>query len=390
MKRKLISTVLALTLSVSVLSGCGSTAANNDTSSEANAADTSDTASAEESGATEEEKALAQELIDRSPTPEDNVTKGVVDEVVTLLKDKYEFEDVKEILVSGDTDTYVASGAGWYDALFNDSGIKVTIQQSVDDNEATLMERGELTFANRMLYPYLLNKQNNADVVAVWNSGNPAPEIVSVVVKSDSDYESFADLKGKKIASSAAGCPYSVLVELADHEGWTEGVDYTHVNTKEYVAALLAGEVDAIVYHPDWNISSVLLSGEAKIIDNALEDGVYVGGGGSRVIFTPTQYAKDNPNVVHGYVKLMEVVSAYLVNNKEDAAKIQESIDRTPAEGVEYWIDVAKETYYTNTLTLDEIKANSLSYDKWLIEHDESFDSELDMDNGIFAEEYFN
>lgn len=375
MKKRILIGMLVLAMCMGALSGCS----NNKTK----------TSAQNNVAATDEEKELAKELIDRAPTKADKVSAGVVNETIKLLKAKYKFEDVKKIYIEGDTDTYVALGAGWYEDLFADSGIKVEIQQSVEDNEPTLMERGDLTFANRMLYPYMLDRQMGADITAVWNSENPEPEIVTVVVKADSPYKSFADLKGKKIASSAAGCPYSVLVELADHYGWKEGVDYYHVNTKEYINALLAGEVDAVVYHPDWNISAVLLSGEAKIIDTALKDGVYTGGGGSRVIFAPTEYVKNNPNVVKGYVKLMEVVGAYLVNNKEEAAKIQESQDRTPAKGTEFWIDSAASTYYTSSLSLDEIKENDKRFNEWLVEKDSNFTEILDLDNGFYAEEYF-
>lgn len=380
MKRKIISIFLVAALVGTALTGCGSSSDSKKDTEDKLAANTD---------ATDEEIALAKELIDRSPVPEDKVTATVVNETIKLIKEKYDFEDVEKIYVPGDTDTYVAEAAGWFDATFNDSGIDVEIQQSVDDNEATLMERGDLTFGNRMTYPYLLNKQAGADIIAVWNSRNPDPEIVTVVVRADSEAESFADLKGCNIASSAAGCPYSVLVELADKEGWTEGVDYTHVNTKEYSTALLAGEVDALVYHPDWNISSILLSEEAKIIDYALEDGVYVGGGGSRVIFCPTDYAENNPNVVHGYVKLMEVVSAYLVNNPEKAGELQESMDRTPAEGTVFWINSAIPTYYTSEFTLDEIKSNLKTYNEWLNEKDSNFTTVLDFEEGVFDENYF-
>ena len=339
--------------------------------------------------ATDEEKALAQELIDRSPTQDDVVTKAVVEEGIKLIKEKYDFEDVGTVYVPGDTDTYVAEAAGFFEETFSDSGIKVEIQQSVDDNEATLMERGELTFGNRMTYPYLLNKQAGADIVAVWNSGNPDPEIVTVITRSDSEANSFSDLRGGKIASSAAGCPYSVLVELADEQGWTKGSDFEHVNTKEYTTALLSGEVDAIVYHPDWNTISALLSGEAKVIGYAKENGVYTGGGGSRVLFCPTEYAKKNPNVVKGYIKLMELVSAYLVSNPYDAGVLQESLDRTPAAGTYFWIQSAIPTYYTSQLSLADIKDNLKTYNEWLLEKDENFTTVLDFEDGVFDDSYF-
>lgn len=380
MKKKILALVFALTLSVASFTACG------------NGAGAKTTANNSYIEATDEEKALAKEFLDRAPTKDDKVTESVVNEFTELLKEKYKFEKQDKIFVSGDYDTYTALGKGWFDAVFGDSGIKVEIQQSVDDNEPSLMERGDLTFANRMLYPYLLDKKNDPDnkIIAVWNSDNPPKEIISVVVKADSDYKSFKDLKGKKIASSAAGCPYSALMELAQREGWEKGKDFEHVNTKEYTNALLAGEVDAIVYHPDTKVSSILLNGEAKIIDTAVDGGIYQSGGGDRVIFAPTQFVKDNPNITHGYIQLMEVVDAYLANNPEDAAKVRESIDRTPAESSVFWIERATGTFYTNPGSLEELKKNARGFSEWLTGVDSNFDAPVDVEDGFYAEEFFN
>lgn len=385
MNKKIFASTLALTLCTAIFTACG----NADGNGVANGQTAKKTAAVV---ATEEEAALAAEFLERSPVYEDVVTEGVVNEYIKLLKEKYAFEKYDKILVSGDYDTYTALGKGWYDALFADSGIKVEIQQSVDDNEPSLMERGELTFANRMLYPYLLDKKNDPDnkLIAVWNSDNPPKEIIAVVVKSDSEYKSFADLKGCKIASSAAGCPYSALMEQAQHNGWEKGKDFEHINTKEYTNALLAGEVDAIVYHPDKQVSPILLSGEAKIIDTALEGGIYEGGGGDRILFAPTDFVKNDPNITKGYVELMKVVGAYLVHNPEDAAAVREEIDRTPSESSVYWIEHATGSYYTNPRSLDELKDNARGFSEWLIDVDDNFSEPANVENGYFAEEYFN
>ncbi len=385
MKNRIVSVVLMLSLAVSALTACGS--------SDSNGLDTGKNAAKTEAVvANDTEKALAKELLDRSATPEDKITDGVVNEVIALLKDKYTFEKVGTIYVEGDNSVYAAQGKGWFKNLFGDSGIEVQIQQSVDDDEPSLMERGELHFANRMLYPYLIDKKNDPEnkLVAVWNSDNPPAEIVTVVARSDSDYKCFADLKGKKIASSAAGCPYSTLIELAANQGWEYNVDYEHVNTKEYTAALLAGEVDAIVYHPSSVVAPLLLSGEGKIIDTAIDGGVYQSGGGDRVIFAPTQYVKDNPNVTHAYVKLNDVVGAWVEQNAKEAADVEEAIDRVPAESTEFWINSSGGTLYTSPDSLNDLKDNARSFSEWLVENDKNFEHPIDVENGFFAEEFFD
>lgn len=387
MKKRIVSSLLMVTLTAAALAGCESTTAEK-------AADTIENYEGEDSASStdeisEEEKALAQELVTRHVTAEDNVTKNVVEETLRLVKETYEFEDgVDEIKFAADETGYVAQGYGWFDLLFADAGIKVTEVQGAQDSEEELMARGDLTFANRMLYPYLLNKERGADLIAVWATQNPSPDIVSVIVRSDTDYETFSDLKGKKIASSTASCPYCVTEELVINEGWEEGVDYEFVNTKEYVNALLAGEVDAIIYHPGTAVNPILISGEARVLATALEDGPYVNGGGSRVIFTTKEFAKNNPNITKAYLKLQEVVKAYIILNKEEAGAVDESVSRIPAENTIYWWNVSEETMLPSELSIDEINENTDNFYNWLLEYDDAFNGGADLTD-LYAEEYF-
>lgn len=80
-------------------------------------------------------------------------------------------------------------------------------------SETQLMARNELHIANRMLYPYLLFKTQGADLTALAISADPDENIVSILVKSDSPYNSFDDLKGSTIGSWNAGCQYVAFAE---------------------------------------------------------------------------------------------------------------------------------------------------------------------------------
>ncbi len=386
MKKRILRSLMAMSLSVAMLAGCGSTAKDNATE-KGNDTAKADIASQE---ITEEEKALAQELVNRHVTEDDKVTIPVIEETIRLFKEQNTFEEgYPEVKYAADETGYVAEGYGWFDQMFGDAGIKVVNVQGASDSEEELMGKGELTFANRMLYPYLLNIERGADLVAVWVTQNPAEEIVSVIVAADSDAKSFSDLKGKKIATSTASCPFCVTEELAINEGWEAGRDYEFVNTKEYVNALLAGEVDAIIYHPGTTVNPILISGQAKVIDDALAGGVYVGGGGSRVIFTTKEIAEKYPTIVNAYLKVTELTKAYIYVDEEDAAKINEEVSRTPAASSIYWWDVSKETMFFSKLKLSEIQENTEKFYEWLTEYDQAFDGQADLSD-IFDTQYIN
>ena len=388
--KKRFKNAVAIILAASLITACGSAnnggSANNsgsgNTGNSGNA-----TADAEYSDRAIE---LAKEYLTRHITPEDEIDEEIIGALIQELKATYDFEDgLTEIKVAVEDNSLIAQGKGWFEDLFGSEGIKVTIVEGAENYEEELMARGDLNFANRMLYPFLLNREKGADLVAVWATGRPSPEIVDVIVRSDSEFQTFQDLKGKTIATSASSCPYVVTEELILREGWEVGKDVNVINTQEYVNALLAGEVDAIIYHPTTPVNPILISGECRVLEVAPEDGVYVGGGGMRVIFTTRDFADSYPNITRAYLKLEEAIQAWEYIDTDAAAAIYESETRIPAENTIYWWNVGKETRFSWTDSKDELQKVTNDFYDWLIEYDVAFDGGADIENS-FAEQYFD
>ena len=382
--KKRFKNAVAIILAASLITACGS--ANNGGSGNAGNSGNA-TADAEYSDRAIE---LAKEYLTRHITPEDEIDEEIIGALIQELKATYDFEDgLTEIKVAVEDNSLIAQGKGWFEDLYGSDGIKVTIVEGAENYEEELMARGDLNFANRMLYPFLLNREKGADLVAVWATGRPSPEIVDVIVRSDSEFQTFQDLKGKTIATSASSCPYVVTEELILREGWEVGKDVNVINTQEYVNALLAGEVDAIIYHPTTPVNPILISGECRVLEVAPEDGVYVGGGGMRVIFTTREFADSYPNITRAYLKLEEAIQAWEYIDTDAAAAIYESETRIPAENTIYWWNVGKETRFSWTDSKDELQKVTNDFYDWLIEYDVAFDGGADIENS-FAEQYFD
>lgn len=377
---------IAVLLSTVLLTACGNTGSGNNGNGNSTGSENTVTEGTYSDRAIE----LAKEYVTRHITPDDEIDEEIIGALIQELKATYEFEEgLNEIKVAVEDNQLIAQGKGWFEDLFGSSGIKVTIVEGAENFEEELMARGDLNFANRMLYPFLLNREKGADLVAVWATGKPSPEIVDVIVRSDSGYETFQDLKGKTIATSASSCPYVVTEELILREGWEIGKDVNIINTQEYVNALLAGEVDAIIYHPSTPVNPILISGECKVLEVAPEDGVYVGGGGMRVIFTTREFADSYPNITKAYLKLEEAIQAWEYVDTDAAAAIYEAKSRVPAENTIYWWNVGKETRFSWTDTKDELQQVTNNFYDWLIEYDVAFDGGADIENS-FAEQYFD
>ena len=381
MKRKVL--VSLLLIAACVITGCNGETGNKPSSATSSEKTLSETS---EPGTETEEQVLAKELLTRHVTAEDVITEDTIKALIAELKKQYQFEKLDELKLASGELVYVASGKGWFEDLFSDNGTKVTIVEGTIGNEAQLMERGELHFSSRMLYPYLLYKSQGADISAIQLSEDPDPQIVAILVNANSDIDSIEDLKGKKIGSWNAGCQYVALLEQTENLGWTEGQDWTYLNVSQdgLKTALLANEIDAISVHPLTSFNPSIIDGSLKEIGNALADGTYQNCGGASVAFSPTSFAENNVNILKALLKLREAVSAYILENEEEAAAVVEGITRTPAENTIFWWERSKETFFSSNDTLDNVKAETTEYQDWLVEH-----GIIDMANATKADDFY-
>jgi len=320
---------------------------------------------------------------------------GCSKKTVATSSSAYPFGDEKlaELKVTANDDwVYIARDKGWFAERFEQYGIKVSLVQGTLGNEAQLMARGDLHFANRMLYPYLLFRAQGADLIAVQVSKHPKPDIASVMVLADSPYQTFDDLKGKKIASWRAGCPYMVLYELAEQRNWVQGKDWTYVNIPSNTNknALLSKEIDAASGHLLGDVVQLLISGLAREVAYPSEDSVYINGGGVTVIFTSTEFAKKYPNITKELIKLQIETEQWMLANLDEGSKLVEGITRVPAEVSKFAWQRMGSTWETSKLDLATIQKQTKDMQDWLVEH-----GDIDADKQVepaklFDPQYFN
>jgi sulfonate transport system substrate-binding protein len=264
--------------------------------------------------------------------------------------------------------TYIAKEKGWLREAFEDQGIKIELVEGVTGNEIPLFGRGDLHFTSRMLYPYLLYRSQGADLISVQVSTHPIPEVASVMVSFNSPYKSIDDLKGKKIASWRAGCPYMVLYEIMEKKGWKEGQDWHYVNIRTPNDALAAGEIDAFSGHPLDNVAALLTTGTAREIAYPAADSIYVTGGGVTVNFTTGSFAKNYPNIVKKYIEVQEFVLEWMLDNIDEGTAILERITRAPAQ-VSKLAWSRRVGNWKSEKNLTTILVETEAMQDWLIEH---------------------
>ncbi|MDR3123202.1 MAG: ABC transporter substrate-binding protein [Treponema sp.] len=306
----------------------------------------------------------------------------------TAPGDSQGLEKLPVLKISARDWNYVANSKGWFKP-FTDNGTKIELIQGVLGNEVQLFARGEVHFTQRMLYPYMLFRIQGADLIAIQASTHPVVGVTSIMVKTESPYQTLDDLRGKKIASWRASCPYMVLFELTERKGWQEGTDWIYVNTREYREALIAGEAEAISWHPSDNVAALLTTGTAREIAYPDEESVYINGGGITVQFTASEFADKYPNIVRKYVEIMDSSYEWILNNTDEAAAIIETITRAPPE-------VTKLTWerqignWRSERDLATIIRETDVMQEWLIEHgDIAPDKKADAAS-LFDVRFFN
>jgi ABC-type nitrate/sulfonate/bicarbonate transport system substrate-binding protein len=306
----------------------------------------------------------------------------------------YPFGDEKlaELKIPADDWAFIAQEKGWLKESFEQHGVKVSLVQGSLGNEIQLFSIKDLHFANRMLYPYLLYRTQGADIIAVEVSKHPEPEIASIMVLADSPYKTFDDLKGKKIASWRAGCPYMVLFELAEQRNWVQGKDWTYVNipTGNNKNALLSKEIDAVSGHIIANdLAPLLVGGITREVAYPEEDSVYINGGGVTVLFTPVEFARNYPKITREYISIRRKTEKWMLTNLDEGAAIVEGITRVPAEVSKLNWQRMGSTWETTKLGLATIQEQTKSMQDWLVEHgDIAADKQVDPAL-LFDPQYF-
>jgi ABC-type nitrate/sulfonate/bicarbonate transport system substrate-binding protein len=305
----------------------------------------------------------------------------------------FDGENLGEFKIAASDWAYVAQKRGLLDETFGKRGIKVSIVEGVIGQEAQLMARGDLHIAGRMLYPYLLYRSQGADMIAVQNSIHPNPKITAIIVPKDSPVQKFADLKGKKISSWRAGCPYMVLFELAERENWKQGEDWQYINIPytEHKDGLLSGEIDAISSHLLTDIIPMVTSGVFREVAYTVADGVYVNGGGSTVQFVPTEFAKKYPKIIRAFLDLQQGVYDWILENPDEAAALVKSVNRTPEEISKFaWDKERTASTWKSELDLEKVKRETKAMQDWLVEHgDIEGGKAVDVDT-LYDPRFFN
>ncbi len=269
------------------------------------------------------------------------------------------------------TPVYVAYEEGFLDEELSAVGADYTWQEFKSGplvNEAVAAGEADLGFMADL--PAIIAKSTGQPIEVISNVAY-GEKGLAVLVKPDSDIQSVADLKGKKVAYATGSYAQHLLALLLSNEGLTlDDVESINLGAGDQPAALASGEVDALVIWEQY-ISQLVSDGQARV----LADGTGVKRG-NMVTYAVTDYAEKNPDVIKAYIKALDRANEVLSTDPEAAAQlVAEDFSVTP----ELMKQIIGNFTFSTDLTDDDIaeitKVKDFSLDAGIISSDVDIDS---------------
>jgi sulfonate transport system substrate-binding protein len=226
---------------------------------------------------------------------------------------------------------------GWLERELAPRGITVKWVLSLGSNKTLEFLRGKsIDFGPSSNASAFLGRANGTPLKLIyWTERKDGAPIL---VRKDSPFQSFADLKGKKIAATPGTGPYIGLIAALEKFGMTkDDVQIVALQHPDGRVALAAGRVDAWAgLEPDWSIAELRNNARVLYIDSTLP------GGG--VFSVREQFAKEHPGITEIVVRNLDRARRYAAEHSDEAVKLF-------AEGAHLDLDVAKSAFFRSDTT---------------------------------------
>lgn len=269
------------------------------------------------------------------------------------------------------TPVYVAYELGYLQEEFDAIGAKFEWQEFQSGplvNEAVAAGEADLGFMADL--PAIIAKSTGQPIEVISNVAY-GEKGLAVLVKPDSDIKSVADLKGKKVAYATGSYAQHLLALLLSNEGLTlDDVESINLAAGDQPAALASGEVDALVIWEQY-ISKLTSEGAATV----LADGTGVKKG-NMITYAVSDYAKANPEVIKAYIKALNRANE-LLNSDPDAAA--EAVAEDFGVDKELMTKIIPNFTYETEITDDDVaeitKVKDFSLEAGIISNDVDIES---------------
>ncbi|THF82232.1 aliphatic sulfonate ABC transporter substrate-binding protein [Cohnella fermenti] len=203
----------------------------------------------------------------------------------------------------------------WFETAFGELGAKVEwVEFQSGPPMVEAMASNHLDFAGMGNMPPISAQAAGVDfkIISQLLSGK---NNVAIIVPTDSDIKTVADLKGKKVAVTKGSNAYNFLYRVLDKAGLKESdIQEIQLQPDETQPSFEGGKVDAwAVWDP--YISLNTLSGKARVLADGESEGVL----SPSFQLVRSGFAEKYPELVTLYLKTLEKARLWEADNQEEA-----------------------------------------------------------------------
>ncbi|MCD2137770.1 aliphatic sulfonate ABC transporter substrate-binding protein [Salinicoccus halitifaciens] len=217
---------------------------------------------------------------------------------------------------------------GWAEEEFEEDGIDVSWTLSHGSNKALeFLNSNSVDFGSSAGAAALMSKANGAPIKNVYIYSQP--EWTALVKSAESDIESIGDLKGKRVAATLGTDPYIFLLRAMAEEGLSQDdVEIVNVQHSDGATTLNNGGVDAWA-GLDPHMARLEVDSGAELFYRNPDFNTY------GFLNVREAFAEDYPEHVGRVIEVYEKAREWIQENPEEAAEIlmeEAQIDQAVAE----------------------------------------------------------
>ncbi len=322
MKKKILSVILATTLVIGGLVGCGNS---------------KDTSSDEAVTTTQKETTESSvEATDDVAETADATTEESTGETLEVhIGDQPSFFILK-----------VAEANGFFKEEFEGTGVTIVVDNFVNQGSAIVeaMNAGDVELGVLGTMPLVTADANDSHFVAI-SSVNLSVDGFKLYAGTDSGITSVEEFKGKKIAVKFSSNEHEMLLTLLSKAGLSDtDVEIVNMSADDSLNSLLSGDVDGAILKGD-QLNAANEGGAVIVADNS-QSGII-----ENLLIGREDFVTAHPDVVTGVLKVLERTKQWIDENPEETVEIFVNLTDTEPE-------VAKVSFESRTrsISIDEDK----------------------------------
>jgi len=244
-----------------------------------------------------------------------------------------ETKEAEEITISvGDQAAFflfkVAEKEGFFEEEFAKDNITVKTEIFAKMGPAIIeaMGAGDVDLSIVGIFP-TVNANNAGNEITILASGNYTADGFRLVVGPDADITSVDQLQGKKIGVASGTAEHMIVLQLLQKYNITDQAELVNLSQADALTSLLAGDIDAALFNSG-TLSAAEEAG-AKTIATNEETGLVV-----NPVIGRKAFVEENPELTSRFLKVLDKSAKWIDEHEDETVALAAEIIGADEESV--------------------------------------------------------